>query len=60
MYTVTSFVAFGPYSKSLGSLERYIGQLEEQLTDIETNPSHKFMEKLSTVIHWIPLIVLEC
>ena len=37
--------------KYFHSLEKYIGWLEEQLTDIGRNPNHKFMEhNLSVVI----------
>ena len=49
MFTVTSFVDFGPYLKSFSSLERYIRQLEED--GHNENPTHKFMEQnLSMVI----------
>ena len=43
-FKVTGFVDFRPYLESLNSLEKYIGWLEEQLTDIVRNPKHKFIE----------------
>ena len=44
MFKVTSFVDFRPYLKSFDCLEDYIYQLSGQLTDVVTNPGHKYME----------------
>ena len=45
MFEVTSFIDCGPNLKSFSSLKRYIKWLEEQLTDIITNPSHKIVKR---------------
>ena len=44
MLKITGFVNFRPYLQSFASLEEYVYQLKEQVTDIVTNPSHRFME----------------
>ena len=55
MFKVESFTDVGPYVKLLQSFENYINSLKEQMTDIETNPSHKFMKSyISKVLDQVP------
>ena len=57
MFKVTSFIGFGLYLKSSSFIERYIRWWEEQLTNILTNPNHKFIEHdVSNRINWTPFL----
>ena len=58
MSKVTSFVDFRPYLKSFSSWKNYISQLKEQLSNMVSNPTHKFRESdLSKVIDQVFLRV---
>ena len=55
-FKVTSFVDLRLYQKLFNPLECYINWLEAQLTNILTNPGHKFIKRYPTkVTDQVPL-----